>query len=106
MATLPGTFNFSVKQDGPWDETITWKIDGTGVNLTGYTVTLRLKFLTGDVLFTNPTNLTVDSSGHISWTIPQLTVQTWTGFIDYDIKAVSGGGDVNWLLAGTLEVIA
>lgn len=106
MATLPGTYNFSVKQDGPWSESIVWKIDGTGVDLTGYTVTLRLKFLTGDVTFTNPSTLTVTSTGTIAWTIPQATVQAWVGFIDYDIRAVSGDGDVNWLLAGTLEVIA
>ena len=100
---LPGAYNFAIKQGAPWTDTIIWKIDDVPVDLTGYTATLRVRFASGPVTFTP----SVNSSGEVSWTIPQATVDAWpAGFTSYDIKVTSGGGTSYWLLAGTLEVVA
>lgn len=106
MARLPGNHNFKVKRGSAWSETVTWKIDGTGVNLSGWTVTLRLRPLTGDVEFSSPANVSVDGSGNITWTVPQASMTALTAdFVDYDLRAVQGVSIPEWLLAGTLEVI-
>lgn len=107
MATLPGAWNFEAKQGGAWSETITWKINNVPVNLSGYSVTLRIKFANSTTTVSTPSDIVVDDEGHITWTVPQASVDAWpVGFASYDIKAVLGSGEPNWLLAGTLEVIA
>lgn len=101
MAVLPGSYDFKAKQP-IWSDTITWKLNGTAVNLTGYTPYLRVKFATGTVTYSTAQGLTVNSSGQVSWS---LDTSTWAaGFYDYDIKVVSGSNESNWLLEGTLEV--
>lgn len=102
MAQLPGAHDFHVKSGGAWTDTITWKINNVGVDLSGYTITLRIKALAG----TTSVTCTGNSSGVITWTVPQVTIDANVGFTPYDIKAVSGDGTPNWLLAGTLEVTA
>jgi len=107
MSNLPGAYAFEVKQGGPWSDTVTWSINAVPVDLTGYTVTLRVRFANVTQSFVSPTNITVNASGVITWTVPQTLVDAWPiGFASYDLKAVSGDGTPNWLLAGTLEVIA
>lgn len=103
MATLPGDYDFHIKAGAKWTDTITWKIDGEGVDVSsGYTLTLRLKSVAGTTSIT----CTGDSSGNITWIVPKTTVDALTGFVTYDICATSGDGTANWLLAGTLEVTA
>ena len=101
MATLPGAYNFKAKAPR-WSETITWKINDVAVNLTGYTPTLRVKFATGTTTYSTAQGVTVNASGQVSW---DLDISQWaTGFVDYDIKVVSGDGTTNWLLEGSIEV--
>lgn len=102
MAALPGAYDFHIKRPGPWTETLTWSIDDTPVNLSGYTITLRLKALDA----TTSVNCTGTSQGVITWTVSAQTIAALNGFITYDICAYSGDGTPNWLLAGTLEVTA
>ena len=101
MSSFPGEYNFTVKQPD-WVDYITWSIDNVAVNMTGYTVTLRVKFATGSVDYSTAAGVTGNASGVVSW---DLDVSAWpAGSVDYDLKAVSPDGTVNWLLAGTVTV--
>ena len=102
MANLPGPYDFHIKAEGPWSETVVWKIANVAVDASDYDINLRIKTLTG----TTTVVATGDALGNISWTVPALTVATLTGFVTYDLCAYSGDGTPNWLLAGTLEVTA
>lgn len=101
MAALPAAHDFKTKQP-LWADTVTWKINNVAVNLTGYTPTLRVKFATGTVSYSTAQGLTVNSSGEVAWS---LDTSTWApGFYGYDLNVVSGSGEPNWLLEGTVEV--
>ena len=102
MSNLPGAYDYHVKAGNDWSDAIVWKINGVGVDVTGYTVTLRLKTLTGVTSYP----CTGTDAGDISWTVPRTVVDANVGFSTYDICAYSGDGTPNWLLAGTLEVTA
>lgn len=101
MSARPGLYNFAFKQP-TWSDSITWSIANVPVNMTGYTVTLRLRWATGDETFSTAEGVTGSSLGVVSW---NLDASAWpVGFVDYDIKAVAPNGTVNWLLAGVVEV--
>lgn len=101
MAQFPGTYNFEVKQP-KWADSFTWTVNAVAVDMTGYTVTMRVKFASGTVSYSTAAGVTGNDSGVVSW---DLDISTWvTGPVDYDIKAVSGDGSTNWLLAGTVTV--
>ena len=101
MSSFPGAYNFEIKQP-TWSESLVWKIGGVAVDLTGYTITLRVKFASGAVSYSTAQGVAGNVSGVISWT---LDTSAWpAGPVSYDLKAASGDGSLDWLLAGTVTV--
>ena len=107
MSSFPGACNFECKQP-TWSESLTWGESSDGLtvttpyDLTGHTITLRVKFASGAVSYSTAAGVTGTSAGVISWS---LDTSLWsTGPIDFDLKATAPNGVTSWVLAGTVTV--
>ena len=108
-----GTLNFTIEQGATFNLLLTWKIDGTPVNLTGYTARLAARVDVEDTevilsLTTSNGGITLGGAlGTIS--LDQTATQTavlQTGEFVYDLELQSGGGQVTRLVQGQLTVSA
>lgn len=79
-----------IDQGLAWQRTLTYKIAGTAVNLTGYTATVRI----GGVVITSAAGVTLGgSAGTVQMNLTaEQTAQLNTGGITIEVDLVSGGG--------------
>lgn len=107
----PGRYNMKVYQGSTWTLAPQWKIDGTYVNVTGYTAAMSVKY--------SPTSVSsiidlTSSNGRITvgttdgkFTL-SLTAATTTGLAAgdyvYDLEVTAPDGTVTRLLEGGFTV--
>ena len=107
-----GTLDLSIEQGATYNLVLTWRIDGTAVNLTGYTARLQARVDVEDtetvLSLTSGAGITLGgAAGTI--TLNQTATQTAllpAGTYIYDLELVSGGGVVTRLVQGELIVSA
>jgi predicted MFS family arabinose efflux permease len=110
---MAGSFDFTIEQGATFNLLMTWKIDGTPVNLTNWTARLQARV---DVEDTEVVlNLTTENGGVTlggalgTITLNQNATQTallQTGSFVYDLELVSGVSSVTRLLQGELTISA
>lgn len=108
--SIVGTHNFEILQGETWTRTLTWKVDGTAVDLTGYTARMqvRQKVTSADTLLslTSASGITLGgSAGTITLSVSAVdtAAMTWREGV-YDLELVSGGGEVTRLIEGRITV--
>jgi len=109
-----GSLDITVEQGATWNLVLTWKINGTAVNLTNYTARLQARVDVDDseVIL----SLTTDAGGGIvlggalgTITLSRSATQTAalaTGEFVYDLELASSGGEVTRLVQGSFTVSA
>lgn len=106
----PGTLDLVCPQGATFSRTLTWKQDGSPVNITGYTAALqvRRKHSTPDVAvsLTSGSGITLGgAAGTITFTITAATTAALgDGFYRYDLELTSGSGQVTRLIEGSFRV--
>lgn len=110
---MAGSFDFTIEQGATFNLLMTWKIDGTPVNLTNWTARLQARV---DVEDTEVVlNLTTENGGITlggalgTITLNQNATQTallQTGSFVYDLELISGVSSVTRLLQGELTISA
>jgi hypothetical protein len=107
-----GELNLAVEQGTTFSQTLTWKINGTAVNLTGYAARMQARddvtSTTTVLSLTEAAGLTL---GGVAGTIIIALTATQTaalvaGNYVYDLELVSSAGVVTRLVQGTLAVSA
>ncbi len=108
-----GTLDLSIEQGSTYNLVLTWKVDGTAVNLTNYTARLQARV---DVEDTETVLSMTTSGGGITLggvlgtiTLDQTATQTAllpAGTYIYDLEMVAGSGTVTRLVQGELIVSA
>ena len=107
-----GELNLAVEQGTTFSQTLTWKIDGTAVNLTGYTARMQARDdVTSTTTILSLTQAAGLTLGGVAGTIVIALTATTTaalvaGNYVYDLELVSSGGVVTRLVQGTLAVSA
>lgn len=109
-----GSLDITIEQGATWNLVLTWKINGSAVNLTSYTGRLQARVDVDDsevVL-----SLTTAASGGITLggalgtiTLSRSATETAalaTGEFVYDLELQSMGGEVTRLVQGSLTVSA
>jgi hypothetical protein len=107
-----GELDLTIEQGTTYSQTLTWKIDGTAVNLTGYTA--RMQARTDVTATTTILSLTQSAGltlGGVAGTIIIALTATQTtalaaGNYVYDLELASSGGVVTRLVQGTLTISA
>ena len=108
-----GTLDLSIEQGSTYNLVLTWKIDETAVNLTGYTARLQARVDAEDAetvlsMTTAGGGITLGgAAGTI--TLDQSATQTaaiTAGTYVYDLEMVAGSGTVTRLIQGELVVSA
>lgn len=108
-----GTLDFTIEQGATFNLLLTWKIDGTNVNLTNYTARLAARVDVEDTevilsLTTSNGGITLGgAAGTIS--LDQTAVQTTllpAGTYVYDLELIAGSGTVTRLVQGELLISA
>jgi hypothetical protein len=106
----PGDYNIKCPQGATFDKTFTVSINGSRLNLTGYTAAMQVRETydsTSTILsLTNGSGITL---GGTAGTIAILVSSTATtaltdGFYSYDLEITSGGGVTDRLLQGKFVV--
>lgn len=103
----PGTLNIECPQGTTWTATWTWKVDGTAVNLTGYSAYMQVRPTYSSAAALIDIDSTSEivlggAAGTITVTIPaSVTAAVPAGNYVWDIELVSGGGIVTRLLNGS-----
>ena len=108
--TYPGNHDFKARQGMTFAPQLTWAIDGTAVNLTGYTARMQVRPTVDSTAV--PINLTSGSGitlGGTAGTIQLSVAATALAAIEagryvYDLELQSGGGTVTTILAGYFDV--
>lgn len=107
-----GKLDLLVEQGTTYSQTLTWKIDGTAVNLTGYTAKMQARTdVTSDstiLALTQASGLTLGGSLgtiRIDLTAEQTTALSPSNYV-YDLEVTSGAGVVTRLVQGTFTVSA
>lgn len=109
---MAGSYNFTIEQGATFNLLMTWKIDGTAVNLTGYTARLqaRVDVDETDTILSLTTGAGITLGGVAGTiTLDQTATQTaalLTGEYVYDLELQSSGGIVTRLLQGELNISA
>jgi hypothetical protein len=107
-----GELNLAVEQGTTFSQTLTWKIDGTAVNLTGYTARMQARDdVTSSTTILSLTQAAGLTLGGVAGTIIIALTATQTaalvaGNYVYDLELASSGGVVTRLVQGTLAVSA
>lgn len=110
---MAGSFDFTIEQGATFNLVMTWKIDGTPVNLTNWTARLQARVDVEDTevilsLTTENGGITLGGAlGTISLdrTAAQTTLLQ-TGSFVYDLELISGVNSVTRLLQGELIISA
>jgi hypothetical protein len=113
------TYNFTIEQGATFSKVITWKdSSGAGINLTGYTITGKIKRKTSDqnalATFTatlanqgsNPGQFTLSLTATVTASLPSVTGPTAEKALlecVYDVEATTGS-TVYRLLEGIVSV--
>jgi len=106
----PGRLNFTCPQGSTFRRTLTYKIDDTPVNLTGYSARLQVRETHDStdyiVFLENGNGITLGASaGTIDILIPDTTTQNFiTGDHVYDLEVESSGGITDRLIEGRFNV--
>ncbi len=107
----PGRYNMKVYQGSTWTLAPQWKIDGTYVNVTGYTAVLTVKYSPSSetsiiVLSTdNGRIVTGTTDGKFTMTLSAATTAGLAaGNYVYDLEVTAPGGTVTRLLEGGFTV--
>lgn len=108
-----GTLDLSIEQGSTYNLVLTWRVDGTAVNLTNYTARLQARV---DVENTETVLSMTTAGGGITLggaagtiTLDQSAAQTAAiaaGTYIYDLEMVAGSGTVTRLVQGELVVSA
>jgi len=108
-----GTLDLSIEQGATYNLVLTWKVDGTAVNLTNYTARLQARV---DVEDTETVLSMTTAGGGITLggaagtiTLDRTAAQTAAiaaGTYIYDLEMVAGSGTVTRLVQGELVVSA
>jgi hypothetical protein len=110
MSLTPGQVNFVCPQGSTFRKTITYKIDETPVNLTGYSSRLQVRenHYSNDVItyLTSSNELTMGgSAGTINILISSASTSLFdAGTFVYDLEIESSGGIVDRLIEGSFIV--
>jgi len=107
-----GTLDFTIEQGATFNLLLTWKIDGTAVNLTNYTARLQARVdvdsTTTVLSLTTGAGITLGGVlGTIS--LDQTAAQTTAlpaGQYIYDLELIAGSGSVTRLVQGELNISA
>lgn len=107
-----GTYNILIEQGATYDQTFTWTVNGSPVNLTGYSGRMQLRRSADSptVIFDVAVNGTFTLGG-AAGTIRVVIPATQTSTIPadhyvYDLELQSGSGVVTRLLQGAVTVSA
>jgi hypothetical protein len=106
----PGTLNLTCYQGASFDRTLTWKIDGLAVNLTGYTARMQVRTTyssaTTALSLTSGSGITL--GGAAGTILIEISATTTSGLTEgqyvYDLELVSSTGSVTRLVEGTFIV--
>lgn len=111
---MAGSFDFTIEQGATFNLLMTWKIDGTPVNLTNWTGRLQARVDYEDT--ETILSLTTDANGGITLggaagtiTLSRNATQTAlleVGSFVYDLELISGVSSVTRLLQGELTISA
>jgi hypothetical protein len=105
----PGEYNLTSGQGTTWNFTLTWSIDGTPVNLTGYTAKLQLRkqHSSPDAVVTidDTSGITLGgAAGTIAILVPAPTTAALEARrYKYDLR-LDSGSEVTRLLEGAWDV--
>jgi hypothetical protein len=106
----PGKLNFVCPQGSTFRRTLTYKIETTPVNLTGYSARLQVRETHDStdyiVFLTNGSGITLGgSAGTIDIVIPDSTTTNFiTGDHVYDLEVESSSGITDRLIEGRFNV--
>jgi len=103
------TYNMSIDQGETYIRTITWKQNGSLVDLTGYTARMKVKDTYGGTTYLTLTDASGITLGGTAGTIViKITDAQTSGLVAqdyvYDLELVSGSGDVSKLIKGVITV--
>lgn len=110
---MAGSFDFTIEQGATFNLVLTWKIDGTPVNLTNWTARLQARVDAADT--STILSLTTAGGGITlggvlgTITLDQTATQTsllQVGSFVYDLELISSVSTVTRLLQGELVISA
>jgi hypothetical protein len=109
-----GALDITIEQGATWNLVLTWKINGSAVNLTSYTGRMQVRVDVDDT--ETILSLTTDAGGGIvlggalgTITLSRSATQTAalaSGEFVYDLELQSAGGEVTRLVQGSFTVTA
>lgn len=105
-----GTYNILIEQGATYDQTFTYTISGSPVNLTGYTARMQARQThaspTKILDLVSPTNITLgDAAGTVRVVVAATATDDLNaGTYVYDLELESGSGVVTRLIQGSLTV--
>lgn len=106
----PATLNLVCYQGASFDYSLTWRTNGTAVNLTGYSARMQVRESydsgTAVVSITAGTGITLGgTAGSIILELgPTTTAGVPSGQYVYDLELITSGGYVTRLLEGNFTV--
>lgn len=106
----PATLNLVCYQGASFDYSLTWRTNGTAVNLTGYSARMQVRESydsgTAVVSITSGTGITLGgTAGSIILELtPTTTAGVASGQYVYDLELMTSGGYVTRLLEGNFTV--
>lgn len=110
MSVMPGTLDFTCPQGTTFERTLTYKADGTPVNLSGYSARMqvRLNYQSASPVLSLASGSGITISGSAG-TIALLVSASTTSAMSpstyvYDLEIQSGGGEVSRLIEGRFIV--
>jgi len=105
------TYTGSITKSRTWTISVTWELDSTPVNLTGYTLRMSIKNDRSSqfslLTLTNGSGITITnaSSGQFSITISASQTSRFpSGKHVFDVLAISPGGEQYTIFEGFLNV--
>ena len=110
MSHDAGNYPIKVKRSRSYDRTFTYKINGSAVNLTGYSATMNVRKVAGStaiLTLTNGSGITLGGAlGTVTIALtPAQTDAFAAGEYYYDVELSSGGNDIDFL-EGSFKVKA
>ncbi|MDA8319686.1 MAG: hypothetical protein M0030_07750 [Actinomycetota bacterium] len=103
---MPGSWDFTVVQGATFDQTLTWKYNGSPVDLTGWSAHMQIRSVPGGLLYSDLTvtggQITLGGTlGTIRLVLDAAVTAAFTwdsGY--YDLMLTSPSGAVTCLLSG------
>lgn len=107
----PGRVNFVCPQGSTFSRVLTYKIDTTPVNLTGYTAGMQVRerpYSKQYIVYLNTDNSGITLGGSAGTITLNIAASTTANFIAgdyvYDLELTSGNGTVSRLIEGKFNV--